>query len=83
MPKMKTKSGVKKRFKVSGSGKVRARKAFTGHLMMNKPQSMKRKARGVSTLAKPDGEKILKNWMPYSRKSKNSKAQKNKISGGQ
>ena len=33
MPKMKTFSGAKKRIKVTGSGKLRRRKAFRGHIM--------------------------------------------------
>ena len=36
MPKMKTDSGAKKRIKVTGSGKLRRRKAFRGHLMEKK-----------------------------------------------
>ncbi len=36
MPKMKTDSGAKKRIKVTGSGKLRRRKAFRGHLMEGK-----------------------------------------------
>jgi large subunit ribosomal protein L35 len=47
MPKMKTHSGAKKRFKVTGSGKVRARHAFSSHILEKK--SPKRKA----ALARP------------------------------
>jgi large subunit ribosomal protein L35 len=36
MPKMKTDSGAKKRIRVTGSGKLRRRKAFRGHLMEKK-----------------------------------------------
>jgi large subunit ribosomal protein L35 len=36
MPKMKTDSGAKKRIKITGSGKLRRRKAFRGHLMEKK-----------------------------------------------
>lgn len=72
MPKIKTKSGAKKRFKVSSKGKVRAKNAFTSHMMMNKPKSMKRKARGSSTLSKPDARIVLRNWLPYKRKVKKS-----------
>jgi large subunit ribosomal protein L35 len=36
MPKMKTDSGAKKRIKVTGSGKLRRRKAFRGHIMEKK-----------------------------------------------
>lgn len=73
MPKMKTHSSAKKRFKVTATGKVKAKQAFTSHMMMNRPKSMKRKARGVAVLSKPDGIIILDNLMPYARKKKNSK----------
>lgn len=70
MPKMKTKSSVKKRFKVTGKGKVKSGNAFTSHMMMNKPKSMKRKSRRTQTLSEPDQKIVLENWMPYSRKNK-------------
>lgn len=70
MPKMKTHSGAKKRFKVTAKGRVKANSPFTSHMMMNKPKSMKRKARGQSTLAAPDERIVLRNWLPYSRKRK-------------
>lgn len=70
MPKMKTKGSVKKRFKVTRSGKVKAGQAFTSHMMMNKPKKMKRQARGMSTLSPQDAKAILSNWMPYNRKKK-------------
>jgi large subunit ribosomal protein L35 len=47
MPKMKTHSGAKKRFKVTGSGKVRARHAFSSHILEKKSPKHKR------DLAKP------------------------------
>jgi large subunit ribosomal protein L35 len=67
MPKLKTKSAAKKRFKVTGTGKVVSKAAFTRHMMKNKSQKMKRKARGTHVMFKTDGEKILINWMPYLR----------------
>ncbi|MBL4588561.1 MAG: 50S ribosomal protein L35 [Alphaproteobacteria bacterium] len=75
MPKLKTKSSVKKRFKVTKSGKVKAGSAFTSHMMQNKGKSMKRKARRTSALSAPDARIVLRNWFPYSRK----KASKSKI----
>jgi large subunit ribosomal protein L35 len=74
MPKLKTKSGVKKRFKVTGTGKVVAKSAHTRHMMMNKPKSMKRKARGTFVLAECDGKIIRDNFMPYSRRVKRVRA---------
>lgn len=70
MPKMKTKSSAKKRFKVTASGQVKAGQAKTSHMMMNKPKSMKRKANRTTVLAEPDARIILENWMPYARKKK-------------
>lgn len=68
MPKMKTKSAAKKRFKVSAKGKVVAKPAAMRHMQMNKPKSMKRAARATMTLFKADGENILQYFLPYSRK---------------
>lgn len=72
MPKMKTKSGAKKRFKVTSSGKVKAKPAFMRHMQLNKPKSMKRKARRISVLCEADARIILRNFLPYSRKTKNT-----------
>jgi large subunit ribosomal protein L35 len=47
MPKSKTHSGAKKRFKVTGTGKVRGRHAFTSHILEKKSPKRKR------ALAKP------------------------------
>ena len=70
MPKLKTKSSVKKRFRVTGKGKVKSGQAFTSHMMQNKPKSMKRKANRTTTMCDADAKIVLTNWMPYSRKNK-------------
>lgn len=49
MPKMKTHSSAKKRFKVTGSGKVKRFHAFTSHMMRNKSKKAKKRLNG-STL---------------------------------
>lgn len=67
MPKMKTKSGAKKRFKLTGSGKVVYKQAHTRHRLISKPQQMKRKARGTAIINDADARIIL-GWMPYARK---------------
>lgn len=72
MPKMKTKSGAKKRFRVTSSGKVKCKQAKMRHMQMNKPKSMKRKARHGKTLCDADARIVLRNFLPYSRKTKNS-----------
>lgn len=43
MPKMKTHSGAKKRFKVTGSGKIKRNAAYKRHLMRKKTKSQKRR----------------------------------------
>jgi len=42
MPKMKTHSGAKKRFKVTGRGKIRARHSFSSHILEKKSPKRKR-----------------------------------------
>lgn len=80
MPKMKTKSSAKKRFKLTAKGKVKSGNAFMRHMQMNKSKSMKRKARGTMLLSKPDARIVLRNWLPYNRKTK--PAAKNKAAEG-
>ena len=70
MPKMKTRSGAKKRFKVTGKGKVKFKQAFARHMQMNKPKSMKRKARGTDVMIPGDENLVLRYLMPYKRKKK-------------
>ena len=43
MPKMKTDTGAKKRFKVTGTGRVTRRKAFKNHLLEKKTSTRKRR----------------------------------------
>ncbi|MEM1267858.1 MAG: 50S ribosomal protein L35 [Pseudomonadota bacterium] len=66
MPKMKTKSSTKRRFKVSGTGKVIAAQAGKRHGMIKRSNKFIRNARGTTTLSDPDA-KIVKGWMPYDR----------------
>lgn len=70
MPKMKTKSSAKKRFKVTASGKVKAKQAYSRHMQMNKPKSMKRKAKGTTVLCDADQKIVLRNFLPYARKKR-------------
>lgn len=60
MPKMKTHSGAKKRFKVSGSGKLMRRSAGKNHLMEHKSGRFKRKAQGRTELAPADQKQVRK-----------------------
>ena len=66
MPKMKTKSSCKKRFKVTASGRLLAGQAGKRHGMIKRSTKFIRTARGTTTLSAPD-EKIIKSMMPYSR----------------
>jgi large subunit ribosomal protein L35 len=68
MPKMKTKSGAKKRFKVTGTGKVKFKQAFSRHMQMNKPKKMKRKARGTDIMIPGDENLVMRYLLPYSQK---------------
>jgi large subunit ribosomal protein L35 len=64
MPKMKTKSGAKKRFTVTATGKVKFKQAHSRHRLISKPQKMKRKARGTAVMFHSDGDKVLDYFMP-------------------
>jgi large subunit ribosomal protein L35 len=66
MPKMKTKSSAKKRFKISASGKVISAQAGKRHMMIKRTNKFIRNARGTTTLSAPDA-KIVKGFMPYDR----------------
>jgi large subunit ribosomal protein L35 len=63
MPKLKTHSGSKKRFRVTASGKVKAGATGKRHGMRKRSQSMKRVARKGTILFKADGENIVKHFL--------------------
>ena len=64
MPKMKTKSAVKKRFRLTATGKVKAGAAYKRHRLRNRSQKMKRTERGTFVLDASDAPAI-KRHMPY------------------
>ena len=66
MPKMKTKSGAKKRFKMTGTGKVKVAAQGKRHGMIKRTTKFIRKARGTMVLNDCDA-KIVKKYMPYNR----------------
>jgi large subunit ribosomal protein L35 len=66
MPKMKTKSSVKKRFKITATGKVKVQQAGKRHGMIKRSNSFIRKARGTTVLCDADA-KIIKQFMPYGK----------------
>jgi large subunit ribosomal protein L35 len=60
MPKMKTHSGAKKRFRVTGSGKIMREQAGGRHLLEHKSSKKMRSISGDLELSKPDTKKIKK-----------------------
>ena len=64
MPKMKTKSSVKKRFSLTGTGKIRRSHAGKQHGMIKRTNQQIREHRGTTLLSDADA-KIIKKFMPY------------------
>ena len=58
MPKMKTHSSAKKRFKITGSGKVKRFQAFTSHMMRRKSKKAKLRLRDSSTVSPADEKRV-------------------------
>ena len=65
MPKLKTKSSAKKRFRLTTSGNVKLPQAAKRHGMIKRTNSQIRKQRGTTIMSKQDS-KIVKSYMPYS-----------------
>jgi large subunit ribosomal protein L35 len=64
MPKMKTKSGAKKRFKLTAKGKIKHGQAGKRHHLIRHTNAQIRDLRGTSTLSSCETQRI-KRWMPY------------------
>ena len=64
MPKMKTKSSVTKRFKITGTGKLKRSKAFKSHILTKKSAKTKRNLRKAGLVSETQ-EKTMKKLMPY------------------
>ena len=64
MPKLKTKSGAKKRFRLTASGKVRRQMAGKRHGMIKRTNKQIRNLRGTTTLSDPDAKIVRKHFMP-------------------
>lgn len=62
MPKMKSKSGAKKRFTITGSGRVKREKAFKSHILTSKNRKRKRALR-QSTLVHSTNEQAAKRML--------------------
>jgi len=64
MPKVKTNRGAAKRFKATGSGKIRRRKAFSSHILTKKSTKRKRNLR-KGGLIDESNTKAVKRMLPY------------------
>jgi large subunit ribosomal protein L35 len=68
MPKMKTHSGAKKRFRLTATGKVRGRAAFSTHILEKKSPKRKRRMAEPAVISKAD-EKRVKNLLGAAHRS--------------
>ena len=64
MPKMKTKSGAKKRFRVRGSGSVKRSQAFKRHILTKRTTKNKRQLRGNTAIHATNMDSV-KAMLPY------------------
>lgn len=64
MPKMKTNRGAAKRFKATGSGKIKRKKAFKSHILTKKSTKRKRNLRQSGLVAECD-QASVKRMLPY------------------
>ena len=64
MPKMKTKSGAAKRFKIRASGSVKRSQAFKRHILTKKTTKAKRQLRGMTGVHDSD-KAMVHAMMPY------------------
>ena len=64
MPKMKTKSGAKKRFTVSASGRIKRSQAFKRHILTKKDTKTKRQLRRMTEVHASD-KAMVRSMLPY------------------
>ena len=64
MPKMKTKSGAKKRFRVRGSGAIKRSQAFNRHILTKKTTKSKRQRRGSAEIHSTNMDSV-RAMMPF------------------
>jgi large subunit ribosomal protein L35 len=69
MPKMKTHSGAKKRFKLTAKGKVRGRHSFTSHILEKKSPKRKRRLGQPAVISK-DNEAQIKTLLGAKRRAR-------------
>jgi large subunit ribosomal protein L35 len=65
MPKLKTKSAVKKRFKLTATGKLMARPAGSNHFKRRRSKSKLREIRKVLAVSSGDAKNVVKYFLPY------------------
>lgn len=65
MPKMKSNSGAKKRFRFTGTGKVKFKKAKHSHILTTKSTKVKRGMRRMRILSAEDAKRVQR-MLPYS-----------------
>ena len=66
MPKMKSNSGAKKRFKLTGTGRVKRNKAYRRHILTKKSSTQKRRLRDKA-LVDSTQEHQIKAMLPYAK----------------
>jgi large subunit ribosomal protein L35 len=64
MPKMKTNKGAAKRFRKTGTGKIKRNSAFTSHILTSKTTKRKRNLRQSSILSAGDAKRVQR-LLPY------------------
>jgi len=64
MPKLKTRKSAAKRFRATGSGKIRRRKAFKSHMLEHKSSTRKRRISQLSLVAEEDAGNV-RLMLPY------------------
>src|SRR3989338_6758277 len=82
MPKLKTKKGIKKRFRMTKTGKFKHGKAGKGHLLSSKSQKRKRKLKMLNVVDKSRNS-MLRTMLPYGgetiKKNRKKKTEEKKI----
>jgi large subunit ribosomal protein L35 len=64
MPKLKTRKAAAKRFRATGSGKIRRRKAFKSHMLEHKSSTRKRRISQLSLVSEEDAGNV-RLMLPY------------------
>jgi len=64
MPKLKTKSGAKKRFRTGGTGRIKRSSAFRRHILTKKTTKRKRQLRGATSVHESDAHSV-RIMLPY------------------